>query len=188
MKVKMNSIQEAEKLLSMLTCAEKAQVLEWIVLDLGDFQHLQQGIEKTPGICGGSARIVRTRIPVWTLEQYRRLGMAEPELLRVYPTLRAEDLANAWTYVHAHRAEIDEDIRQNETDNDCAKLAFGICVNNEGYPASLELMKLYQIISDAEAEAEDMWRVVDESGESYLYRADRFVVVDVPTSSKRISN
>lgn len=111
----MNSIQEAEKILSTLTRAEKAQVLEWIVRELGDF-HL--GVEKTPGICGGSARIVRTRIPVWTLEQYRRLGMAEAELLRVYPTLRAEDLANAWAYVRAHLAEIDEDIRQNETDDD----------------------------------------------------------------------
>lgn len=61
-----------------------------------------------------------------------------------------------------------------------SKLTFGICVNNEGNPASLELMKLYQIISDAEAEG--MWRVVDESGESYFYRADRFVVVNVPAT------
>ena len=55
-------------------------------------------------------------------------------------------------------------------------------MDNEGDPASLELMKLYQIISDAEAEAEGMWRVVDESGESYLYRTDRFVVVNVPAT------
>lgn len=67
-----------------------------------------------------------------------------------------------------------------------AKLIFGICVNNEGYPASLELMKLYQIISDAEAEAEGMWRVVDESGESYLYRANRFVVVNVPATVEQV--
>lgn len=60
------------------------------------------------------------------------------------------------------------------------KPTFGICINNEGYPVSLELMKLYEIVSDAEAEAEGMRRVVDETGESYLYRADRFVVVEVP--------
>lgn len=65
---------------------------------------------------------------------------------------------------------------------DRAKLRFGVCVNNEGYPASLELMKLYRIMSDAEAEAEGMLRVVDESGESYLYRADRFVEVNVPAT------
>jgi len=62
------------------------------------------------------------------------------------------------------------------------KLTFGVCVNNESYPASLELMKLYRIVSDSEAEAEGMLRVVDESGESYLYRADRFVVVNVPAT------
>lgn len=111
----MNAIQEAEKLLSTLTRAEKAQVLDWIARDLGDFS---PGIEKTPGICGGSARIAQTRIPVWTLEQYRRLGMSEAELLGIYPSLRAEDLANAWDYVREHTAEIDEDIRQNEMDDD----------------------------------------------------------------------
>ena len=61
-----------------------------------------------------------------------------------------------------------------------AKPTFGICIDNKGYPASLELMKLYEIVSDAEAEAEGMLRVVDETGESYLYRADRFVLMDVP--------
>jgi uncharacterized protein (DUF433 family) len=111
----MNSVQEAEQILSTLSRAEKAQVLEWIVRDLGDYY---PGIEKTPGICGNSARIARTRIPVWTLEQYRRLGMSEADLLRAYPTLRAEDLANAWAYVRAHRAEIDDDIQQNEPADD----------------------------------------------------------------------
>lgn len=61
-----------------------------------------------------------------------------------------------------------------------AKPTFGICIDNKGYPASLELLKLYEIVSDAEAEAEGMRRVVDETGESYLYRADRFVLVEVP--------
>ena len=42
---------------------------------------------------------VRTRVPVWVLEQSRRLGMSEDELLRSYPTLRAEDLVNAWAYL-----------------------------------------------------------------------------------------
>jgi uncharacterized protein (DUF433 family) len=59
---------------------------------------------------------VRTRIPVWLLEQARRLGVAEAELLRSYPTLRAEDLANAWSYVRSHRQEIEAQIRQNEED------------------------------------------------------------------------
>jgi uncharacterized protein (DUF433 family) len=72
------------------------------------------GIEKTPGVCGGSACIVRTRIPVWVLESCRRLGWAEAKILASYPTLRAADLVHAWAYVGARRQEIDEEIRQNE--------------------------------------------------------------------------
>lgn len=107
----MNAIAEAEKLLTTMTRAEKAQVLQWVVRDLGE---AFPGIESTPGVCGDAARILRTRIPVWTLEQARRLGSSEADLLRAYPSLRAEDLANAWAYVRAHRMEIDEEIRANE--------------------------------------------------------------------------
>lgn len=107
----MNAVIEAEKLLSSLTRAEKAQVLQWIVKDLGDSF---PGIESTEGVCGGSARIVRTRIPIWTLEQARRLGTSEADILKAFPTLRAEDLANAWAYVRSHRAEIEKEISENE--------------------------------------------------------------------------
>ncbi len=51
---------------------------------------------------------------MWALEQSRRLGMTEDELLRSYPTLRAEDLVNASAYVRSHRAEIENEIRKNE--------------------------------------------------------------------------
>jgi uncharacterized protein (DUF433 family) len=67
-------------------------VLQWAARDLGD---AFPGLESRPSVCGGEPCIVRTRIPVWTLEQARRLGTSESELLRSYPTLRAEDLANA---------------------------------------------------------------------------------------------
>jgi uncharacterized protein (DUF433 family) len=107
----MSIVVEAEKYLSSLTRAEKAQVLQWIVRDLGDSF---PGIESTAGVCGGAARIVRTRIPIWTLEQARRLGTSEADLLKAFPTLRAEDLANAWAYVRSHRAEIEQEIRENE--------------------------------------------------------------------------
>jgi uncharacterized protein (DUF433 family) len=107
----MNTLQEAEKLLSTMTRAEKAQLLQWVVRDLAD---AFPGIESTPGVCGGAPCIVRTRIPVWVLEQYRRQGASEADLLRSYPTLRAEDLVNAWAYVRAHQDEIDQQIRENE--------------------------------------------------------------------------
>jgi uncharacterized protein (DUF433 family) len=108
----MSAIDQAAKLLSELTPGEKAQLLQWVARDLGD---AQPGIESSPDICGGEPCIVRTRIPVWLLEQAKRLGTAEAELLRCYPTLRAEDLANAWHYVRTHRAEIDEQIQANES-------------------------------------------------------------------------
>jgi len=73
------------------------------------------GIERHPGVCGGDACIAGTRIPVWVLEGYRRLGWAEATILASYPSLRACDLASAWAFVDAHRAEIDEAIRTNET-------------------------------------------------------------------------
>ena len=74
----------------------------------------KDGIESTPGVCGGEPCIVRTRIPVWILEQARRAGTSEAELLQAYPTLRAEDLTNAWSYVRSYRQEIDNQIRENE--------------------------------------------------------------------------
>lgn len=104
-------VQETEKLTSRMTRAEKAQVLQWIVQDLGD---TFPGIESHPDIMGGAARIVRTRIPVWVLEQARSLGATDAHLLQAYPSLRAEDLANAWSYVRAHPDEIDRLIAENE--------------------------------------------------------------------------
>lgn len=107
----MNALAQMEKLLTTMTRAEKAQVLQWVARDLGD---AVPGIESTPGVCGGEPRIVRTRITVWVLEQARRLGTGEAELLQAYPALRAEDLTNAWAYVRSHQQEIEEQIRANE--------------------------------------------------------------------------
>ena len=75
---------------------------------------MDRGIESTPGVCGGDPCIVGTRIPVWVLESYRRLGTTEAEILDAYPTLLATDLVNAWNYVAAHYPEIDRQIRENE--------------------------------------------------------------------------
>jgi uncharacterized protein (DUF433 family) len=72
-------------------------------------------IEKTAGVCGGQACIVRTRIPVWVLQQLRQLGASDAEILACYPTLRAADLVSAWWYVDGHREEIDVQIKENET-------------------------------------------------------------------------
>ena len=107
----MSTVEEAEELLSRMTRGEKARLLQRVVRDLGD---AFPGIDVIEGVCGGEPCIVRTRIPVWVLEQARRLGASEADLLRSYPTLRAEDLANAWAYVRSHRDEIDAQVRENE--------------------------------------------------------------------------
>ena len=102
---------EIEELLASLSRAEKAQLLQWIVHDLGD---VFPGIESNPMVSGGEPCIVRTRIPVWVLVQARNLGVTEADILRSYPILRAEDLANAWAFYRSHRDEIDRQIRENE--------------------------------------------------------------------------
>ena len=107
-----STLQEAEKLLSRMTRAEKAQVLQCVARDLGD---AFPGIENNPGVCGGEPCIVRTRIPVWVLVQAKRLGKTEADLLQAYPTLRAEDLANAWAYARSHVEEIQQQIHENES-------------------------------------------------------------------------
>jgi len=71
------------------------------------------GIQKTSGVCGGDARVARTRIPVWVLEQARRLGLSESRILRDYPGLTAQDLREAFAYADAHRDEIADAIRSN---------------------------------------------------------------------------
>jgi uncharacterized protein (DUF433 family) len=104
------TLREIESALANLSQAEKAQVLQWMARDIGD---AFPGIESRPGVAGGEACIVRTRIPVWVLVQSQRLSMSEADLLRSYPTLRAEDLANAWAYARSHRDEIEAQIREN---------------------------------------------------------------------------
>jgi len=57
---------------------------------------------------------------------------------------------------------------------------FAVCINNRGYPASLELHKIYRVLPDESAAEDGDIRVIDESGEDYLYSADRFVEVELP--------
>lgn len=59
-------------------------------------------------------------------------------------------------------------------------LHFVVCVDNTDYPSSLELHKIYRTLPDADAESDGDIRVIDESGEDYLYSRDRFVPIEVP--------
>ena len=68
-------------------------------------------IQKSPGICGGQARIRSTRIPVWTLVSFQQQGADSSELLRNYPGLIPTDLDAAWAYYQENKQEIDQIIQ-----------------------------------------------------------------------------
>jgi len=105
------SMQSIEPQISRLSRAEKAELLQRLAREVGN---AWAGIENTAGVSGGEACIVRTRIPVWTLENYRRLGWTEAALLENFPSLRAIDLVNAWAYADAHAEEMDKVIHANQ--------------------------------------------------------------------------
>ncbi|MFQ4146311.1 DUF433 domain-containing protein [Chlorogloeopsis sp. ULAP02] len=105
------TLKDLEQYLLALSPSEKVQAIGLLAQSLSSNW---QGIEKTPGICGGEARIAKTRIPIWVLVEARRLGYTDADLLKSYPTITATDLANAWTYAEAHPDEIELAIERNE--------------------------------------------------------------------------
>src|SRR4051812_24335600 len=93
------SIEDLAEQVARLTPVEKTRLLQAIAPDVA---RAWSGVERTPGVIGGDACLVRTRIPVWLLESYRRLGWSEARILENFPTLRAADLVNAWAYSESH--------------------------------------------------------------------------------------
>jgi uncharacterized protein (DUF433 family) len=104
------TLKELEPQLLALSETEKIQVVQ--LLSQGQTSPLQ-GIEKTPGVCGGSACVAGTRITVWGLVESQRIGYSEADLLTSYPTLSATNLANAWAYAAAFPDEIETEIAEN---------------------------------------------------------------------------
>ena len=72
-----------------------------------------QKIVMTKGICGGSARLNGTRIPVWGLEEARREGYSNAEILEMYPMIQQSSLQLAWNYVEKNIREISQEIDEN---------------------------------------------------------------------------
>jgi uncharacterized protein (DUF433 family) len=105
------TLKELEPQLLALSDDEKAQVVQLLCPGKITKGH---GIEKTPGVCGGSACIAGTRITVWGLVEARRIGYREADLLTSYPSLSATDIANAWAYAEAFSDEIETEIREND--------------------------------------------------------------------------
>lgn len=104
---------EQEELAFALAAAIQPSLLPFTQLRRRVFAEYPS-IVRTPGVCGGAARLIRTRISIWVLEQMRRLGIAEVDILRSFPTLRAIDLVQAWSYAARFREEIEQAIQENE--------------------------------------------------------------------------
>jgi hypothetical protein len=65
---------------------------------------------------------------------------------------------------------------------------FVVCVDNSEYPASLELHKIYRVLPDKEAQTGGDMRIIDESGEDYLFPADYFIPIELPQAVIRALN
>jgi uncharacterized protein (DUF433 family) len=72
-------------------------------------------IQKTPNVCGGAARVRRTRIAVWMLVLDWKLGMTDAQILDAHPDLTTADLEAVWNYYRANPVEIERAIRLNDT-------------------------------------------------------------------------
>jgi len=105
------TIQELETQVLTLNAVDKAKVISILTQTLTNGS---LGIKKTPGVCGGDACIGNTRIQVWVLVGYRRLGSSDAEVLKCYPHLTAADLVNAWAYADAYPQEIEQAIKEND--------------------------------------------------------------------------
>jgi len=107
----MTTFERVKELIPAMTSQEKLSLIGLLAQDLSA---VFPGIERTPGVCGGSARIAGTRIPVWAVVRYKQMGANDAELLHVYPTLGADDLSNALAYFRANTEEIHREIQDNE--------------------------------------------------------------------------
>ena len=104
-------LQELKPFLLALNRAEKTEAIALLAASLA-----WALIEKTPGVCGGDARIAGTRIPVWLLVAYRQDGASDADLLEAYPNLTESDLGNVWVYAENHPEELAAAIARNESD------------------------------------------------------------------------
>ncbi len=110
----MTTFDDIREAVLHLPKGDQIRLLSLVALEVAD---AYPGVDFQHNICGGSARIIRTRIPIWLLEAMRRGGRKDAELLADYPSLIAEDLANAWNYARSHREEMDREIAANGDDS-----------------------------------------------------------------------
>ena len=94
-----------------LSAADKVKAIQVLAKSLNS---PLKGIESAPDVCGGDARIISTRIPVWVLVEAKANGYSDADLLISYPTLTATNLAGAWIYAESFPEESEQAIQRNE--------------------------------------------------------------------------
>lgn len=104
------AIEEARQVVTKLSAEERRSLVEWLAHEPAE---VAPGIYRTPRVCGGDACIRGLRLPVWQLEEGRRNGATDSQLLQSHPALTPEDLANAWAYAAANRDEVERLIQEN---------------------------------------------------------------------------
>jgi len=77
-------------------------------------------------------------------------------------------------------------IRQYTNQEKSMKKRFALCIDNKGYEASLIQRKFYETIPDEQARQDDFVRVIDESGEDYLYHLSHFVFIELPEEVEQV--
>lgn len=108
----MTSLQALETQLLALKPTEQVAIIRLLSQNLAT---TWDGISKTPGVMGGEACIRNTRIPIWLMVSYRRMGLNDRQILDNYPDLTEMDLANVFAYADLYQAEIAAAIdRQDE--------------------------------------------------------------------------
>lgn len=70
-------------------------------------------------------------------------------------------------------------------ETDSTQMHFAVCINNAAYPDDLKLRTIYQVLPDESAARSNYLRIVDETGEDYLYPAELFVSIDVPAEAQK---
>jgi uncharacterized protein (DUF433 family) len=107
----MTALEEAQSAVERLSVPERQALLDWMS---SEPVKVAPGIFRTPGVCGGEACIRGLRLPVWQLEETRRNGGTNAQIIEMHPNLTTDDLQRARAYVQSHRAEIETAIRENE--------------------------------------------------------------------------
>lgn len=108
----MVTYQDIVQLAGNLNPEEKLALAKSLLVQVYPVESTETGIVKTPGVCGGSARIANSRIPVRSIIEAKQLNVSDDELLSSYPTIGKKDIENALIYYAKHRDEIEGELQE----------------------------------------------------------------------------